>query len=125
MVRDEKESVYKMTFKLDKDKRKNPRADSAFCLECSNPRVKTYFDSVCKDISSGGVKILTDTKLKTGDEMKVNINMVDKVIAVDTKVAWCAKQQTANRYLAGLEITTISDQDKKELTRFLNRIFRS
>lgn len=105
-----------------KDKRKYPRVGISFPLECKLLPQRNYFYTVSKDLSLGGVKILTDKFIAKGISLKVNLNLIDKVVALKAKVAWCNKERVAERYSAGLEIVEINEENKKELSFLVNKI---
>jgi c-di-GMP-binding flagellar brake protein YcgR len=90
------------------------------------PTGKSYFYTVSKDLSAGGVKILTNEFIPKGNLLKVNINLIDDIVDLRAKVAWCNKDGRYNeRYSTGLEFTEINALSKKTLTKFLNKIYNA
>lgn len=107
------------------DQRKDERFGVSFPVECKTLPLRTYFYTVSKDLSLGGLKILTNDFLPKSNLIKLNINLIDKVINVKAKVAWCNSERSSERYTAGLEFLEINPINKKELTEFINTIYNS
>lgn len=104
------------------EKRKNPRISISFPVECNYLPFKTYFYTVCRNLSKGGTSIFSDNFLPQGKSLKLNINLIDRIITAKAKIAWCMKNRASERYSAGLEFTEINSESKRELENFLNRI---
>lgn len=105
------------------NKRKFPRVGVSFPVECKQIPAKNYFYTVSKDLSLGGIKIISNTFLAKNDTMKVNINLIDSMLDLRAKVAWCRKERLSERYTTGLEFVETNESSKKRLFQFLNRIF--
>ncbi|UCD15590.1 MAG: PilZ domain-containing protein [Candidatus Omnitrophota bacterium] len=107
------------------ERRSFPRVNVSFPVECNPLSQKSYFYTVSKDLSIGGVKILTNEFLSKDDNVKVKINLIDKVVGVKAKVIWCNKERISERYSAGLKFTEMNDLNKGALTQFLSKIYNS
>ena len=107
------------------ENRKFPRVDVSFPIECRPLPEKSYFYTVSKDLSLGGVKIISNRFLPKNDTLKVSINLIDKVIDLKAKVAWCNQERMSERYSTGLEFVETNEQLKENLTSFLNRVFNA
>ena len=107
------------------DKRKFPRVGVSFPVECKPLPTRNYFYTVSKDISLGGVKIVSNRFLPKDDLVKVNINLIDSILDLKAKVAWCNKERSAERYSTGLQFVETTESSKKKLFQFLNRIFNA
>ena len=105
------------------EKRRFPRISVSFPVECDLAPKKSYFYTVCKDLSSGGLKIITDTFLAKGSVIKVNLNLINQLVPAKARVAWCNKERFSDRYTVGLEIMEINQRSKQELSTFLNKVF--
>lgn len=105
------------------NKREFPRVGVSFPVECKSVSAKNYFYTVSKDLSLGGIKIISSTFLPKNNTMKVNINLIDSMLDLRAKVAWCNKERLSERYTTGLEFVETSESSKKKLFQFLNRIF--
>lgn len=110
-------------FKNMDEKRKFPRAGVSFPVECKPLPARNYFYTVSRDLSLGGVKIVCNYFLPKNDTIKVNINLIDSMLDLKAKVAWCNKERLSERYSAGLEFVETTENSKKKLFQFLNRIF--
>lgn len=104
------------------EKRKFPRIGVSFPVECKNLKSQDFFYTVSKDLSLGGVKILSDSFLAKDNSMKIDINLIDRILSLKAKVAWCSAESRSERYAAGLTFTDITDSAKRGLFRFLNKV---
>jgi len=108
------------------DKRKNPRIEVSFPLECKNLPSRNYFYTVSKDLSLSGTRILINEFIPKDNLLKIHINLIDKVLDLKAKVVWCNKERgVSERYLIGVEFVEIGDADKEELFDFLSKINNS
>lgn len=107
------------------ERRVFPRVNISFPIECSPLSQKSYFYTVSKDLSMGGVKIITNDFLPRNDSVKVKINLIDQVVGVKAKVAWCNKERISERYSAGLEFMEINAENKKALSQLLSKVYNS
>ena len=105
------------------EKRKFPRTSISFPVECDLAPKKSYFYTVSKDLSAGGLKIITDTFLAKGSTIKVKLNLVNQLVPAKARVVWCAKERFGDRYAVGLELMEINSRGKQELSTFLNKVF--
>ncbi|MDD4954965.1 MAG: PilZ domain-containing protein [Candidatus Omnitrophica bacterium] len=97
---------------MNNEKRKNTRSLISFPIECSVVPGKEYFYTVTKDLSAGGVRILSDEFLSKNNCLKLNINLIDKVLGIKAKVVWCNKERASDRYYAGLKFVEIPEENK-------------
>lgn len=106
------------------EKRRHPRVNVSFPVECTLLPSRKYFYTVTKDLSLGGVRIVSDNFLSKNTPFKVNVNLIDKVVDLEAKIAWCnaGRQQ---RYSAGLEFKNVGQFNQKELSRFIESVDNS
>jgi len=107
------------------DRRRSSRVTVSFPVECKALPSQNYFYTVSKDISSVGVKILTNDFLSKGDSLQLHINLIDRLISLKAKVVWCNNERTSDRYAAGLEFMETNNQTKQSLSRFIDAIHNS
>jgi len=107
------------------ERRKSPRINVSFPIECRTGPSRNYFYTVSKDLSAGGTRILSNDFLVKNDELKLNINLIDRVLNITARVSWCAKERTAQRYATGLEFLALNETDKKTLVKFIDTIIQS
>jgi len=107
------------------DKRKFSRVNISFPIRCEGVKFRKNFYTVFKDISKGGVKVISNEFLKLNKQLKFEINLIDKFIQGKGRVAWCNSQPYSDRYTAGIEFTEISRKSEKELSGFLAGIIPS
>lgn len=104
------------------EKRKYSRLPVSFPVECTELPSQKYFFTVTKDLSLGGAKIISENFLTKDSPVKVNVNLIDKVIDLEAKIAWCNQEPRQLRFSAGLEFKNINDFDKRELSRFIESV---
>ena len=107
------------------ERRKFPRINVSFPIECRTLPSRNYFYTVSKDLSVGGTRILSNDFLPKDNELKLNINLIDKVLNIKARVSWCTKERTAQRYTTGLQFLELDEPDKKALAKFLSAITQS
>jgi len=104
------------------ERRRYPRINISFPVECKSLPQGNYFYTVSKDLSAGGIKIISDTFLPKDYLMKVYVNLVDTVINLKAKVAWCNKLRASEKYNAGLEFVEANDESQHNISQFLSRV---
>lgn len=100
------------------ERRKNPRLNVSFPVECSLLTKKDYFYTVSKDISASGAKILTNDFVAKNQMLKLNINFIDKVLGLKGTVIWCNREPALERYSAGVKFEELNEEDRKYLSSF-------
>ncbi len=104
------------------DRRKYPRVDISFPVECDILPRGGYFYTVSKDLSLGGLKIISNKFLPRNDAFKITINLIEKVVSLKARVAWCNETRASDTYYAGLEFIGENRASQNEILRFLNRV---
>lgn len=107
---------------MNENRREYNRVKISFPVECLIPSKRSYFYTVCKDLSLSGVKILSQGLIPKGDQIKVNINLINQIVPLNAKVIWSSKERSADRYLSGLSFIDTSKEKEGVLSRFLNRL---
>ena len=104
------------------EKRKYPRVRISFPVRCEGLPTRKSFYTVFKDISSGGLKVISEEFMAVNKSIKFEINLINTLIRGKGKVAWCNPQSFADRYWAGIEFTEIGPSAQKALSEFLSNI---
>jgi c-di-GMP-binding flagellar brake protein YcgR len=65
------------------------------------------------------VKILSSEFLPKNNHLKLNLNLIDRVLGIKARVAWCNKDRASERYNAGLEFIEMDESVKKHIDAFL------
>jgi len=108
-----------------RERRQYRRVNVSFPVECKVLHQRGYFYTVSKDLSIGGARILSDKFLPKGNLIKVNINLINRVVGLKAKVAWCNKERIAERYSAGLEFLEMDERNKETLVSFLSTVYHA
>lgn len=102
-----------------REKREYNRINISFPIEYRILPLSKYFYTVSKDLSLGGAKIITNTFVPKNKLVKVNLNLIDKLLRFNAKVVWCNKKRQSEEYFIGLEFERISETAKEEFSDFL------
>ncbi len=105
-----------------KERRQYQRVDISFPVECNELSKKNYFYTVSKDLSIGGLKMLANKFLPKNEPIKVSINLIDKMVELRAKVAWCNEMYASDNYLCGLEFVELKKNTRNEIAGFLSKI---
>lgn len=104
------------------ERRKYPRISISFPVECNLLPASSYFYTVCKDLSLGGLKILSEKFIPKDKLLKINIDLIDRVVNTKARVAWCNHTPASERYTAGLDFVEIGKQDQGAISQFLSEV---
>ncbi|MBN3040859.1 MAG: PilZ domain-containing protein [Candidatus Omnitrophica bacterium] len=104
------------------EKRAHTRTNISFPVECSFLPQRNYFYTVTRDLGRGGLQIITNKFIAKDNIIKVNINLIDKIITTKAKVAWCNKTRASERYCAGLRFVEMSKPSQKQIGNFLDKL---
>jgi len=111
------------------EKRKYPRLNFNVAVEWEKANFasdnKQIHTDTTKNISVGGICLIVDETVKTGDSLRLSIKLpTEKVINSKGVVRWVedfgivgVKSETNCE--AGVEFTEISDEDQKEIEKFV------
>ena len=105
------------------ERRTCPRAGISFPVECKPLSCSKYFCTVCKDLSVGGIKIVSCDFIPKNSLLKLQVNLIDTVVDLKANLVWCNKERLSERYSAGLKFVEINDKGRKALSHLLERIF--
>ena len=104
------------------EKRRHQRVRISFPVRCEGLPARKPFYTVFKDISSGGLRVISEEFMAVNKYIKFEINLINTLIRGKGKIVWCNPQSFADRYWAGIEFTEISPSAKKALSDFLSNI---
>ena len=104
------------------ERRKYPRLDVSFPVECNVLTQKIYFYTISKDLSLGGIKILSNEFIPKDHFMKLRINLIDEIVSLKARVAWCNQKRISERYLIGLEFIEMNERIQRDVFKFLNKV---
>jgi c-di-GMP-binding flagellar brake protein YcgR len=104
------------------ERRTSRRFDISFPLECNVLPTSKYFYTVSKDLSVKGIRIVCDKFLQRNHCLRVDINLIDKIVNAKAKVSWCNQQGNTERYVAGLEFVELNRENKEIISKFLSSL---
>jgi len=105
-----------------REKRKYQRISVPFPIECKTLPKRGYFNTVCKDLSLGGAKIVSNEFIPANGLLKVDINLIG-ASNLKAKVAWCSQDKGSERFSAGLEFIEMNESTRENLSNFLSNIY--
>lgn len=101
-----------------KERRTDRRIGVSFPLKCIVLVQKIgFFYTVSRDLSFGGIKIISSRFLPLGTSMKVDINFVHMLSQGEVIVRWCSRQHYTDNYSLGLEFSAVSRKRAKMAIR--------
>jgi c-di-GMP-binding flagellar brake protein YcgR len=104
------------------ERRRYPRLAISFPVECDLCTGNSYFYTVTKDISLTGIRIVANTFLPRNYPLKIKINLINRVLQLRAKVAWCNQMRASERYSAGLEFMEPTPRQEQDISCFLNKV---
>jgi c-di-GMP-binding flagellar brake protein YcgR len=107
------------------EKRISQRIDTAFFVKCMplpEESEKKCFYTIIKDLSSGGIQILSEDSLPLGKNLKIDINLIHENAQACAEVVWNYKIPAAERYCIGLKFLDICENSKRKLGEVINTI---
>lgn len=105
-----------------KDRRRFPRTQMSLPTEGRLLGSAKYFHTVSKDISLVGIRILGNEFLPQGHFLKLDINLIERMLALKAKIVWCNKERLSDRYQIGLEFLELDNENRICIAEFLRGI---
>lgn len=104
------------------EKRKKQRVRISFPVRCEPLKTHKSFYTVFRDISEGGVKLITEDFMSINTFLKCEINLVEELIRAKGKVVWSSPQPYSDRYYTGIEFTEIEPKSQERLSKFISYV---
>ncbi|MCK5492536.1 MAG: PilZ domain-containing protein [Candidatus Omnitrophica bacterium] len=108
-----------MSQKNQKENRAYPRHKISLPVEYKTMSPKKYFYTVSKDISLSGINLIVEDSIAMNSQVKLNVNLINKIIPLEARVIWCHKQREAHRHYIGLEFSGVNSSLDNELLKFI------
>jgi len=82
---------------------------------------KEIGDTVCKDISEGGMKLMLKKFFppKTKFLLKINLEGINRIVETIAESIWSFNVHFSNSYYNGLRFTDLSTSDQKTLGEYI------
>jgi len=98
------------------ERRKFKRVNTGYRIELSAKSLKEFGQAYAKDLSAGGLQIISDTELSVNDEVNLTFGIDDaEDIRVRARVCWC--EPRSNGFAVGLEFSTIDVETRIRIER--------
>ncbi|MFA7677687.1 MAG: PilZ domain-containing protein [Candidatus Omnitrophota bacterium] len=104
------------------ERRQFPRVKVSFPVECKTLPSRKYFYTVSKDVSMIGMKILINGFIPRDRLLRLDLNLIDKVLELKAKIVWCNRERMSDKYSAGLQFVELGQDCHKTLTQFLSNV---
>lgn len=102
------------------EKRRAFRLKRNLPIHCELRSEGKYVNTLTRDISEGGVKIITDSFIPRLSRMTLCINMADgKLIETNGEVKWMNRIPYSYRYRLGLEFRDIDAKVKSDIAKYV------
>lgn len=83
-------------------------------------RGRSEFDnSLSKDISLGGISIISDNFVPPNANLMLEFNLLAHFMALIGKVVWSSPLRRSNRFRSGIEFLEMEPSEKKSLGDFI------
>ncbi len=106
------------------EKRKYKRLTTTLPInyEVLEIKKKEFSNTICKDISEGGLKLLLKDFYPPRTKMllKVNIEEINKMIETVAEVAWSSNVRFSDMFLNGLQFLDLDFASKKLLNEYIS-----
>jgi len=97
-------------------RRKKRRVNISFPVEyILSGEKETAFTTVSRNLSLEGINLLGKDFLPPKENVKLNINLINKTAEVKTQVVWCCKRNDSEKYHIGMRFLDMSEKGKKYL----------
>lgn len=107
------------------ENRQHSRVRISFPVRCEGIASRKPFYTVFKDISTGGIKLVSETFIGINKRVQFEINLVNELVKGRGRIAWCNSQPYSERYLVGVEFTEMDPAVRERLSAFLSNITSS
>jgi len=104
------------------ERRRYRRIQASFPVECNMLAGRKYFYTVSRDISLGGVQIISNRFIPKNSIVKLTINFIDSLFTIKAKIAWCNKKRVSDRYNAGFEFIEMSQTHSQQINHSLDNL---
>jgi hypothetical protein len=106
------------------DHRESKRQQLTEYLEVSDHATNKVIGQLA-DISLQGVKLISHEHLTTGKDFELKVKVPSDIIkegsiSFDAKSIWIGKSQSPDHFAIGFRTTSISDNNRKLLTKLIN-----
>ena len=102
-----------------KNKRKHSRAKISLPIYFQDTNSRKLFYTIFKNISEGGLKLVTEKSLTPGQSILFEMELVSSIVKGEGKVTWSSNERNSEKCVAGIEFTNMDEKAKKALCEFL------
>lgn len=104
------------------ERRRSPRLGMSFQVACNMLSKNHYFYTVSKNLCLGGLRIICNEFISVNSPLKISVNLIDRVITLKARVAWCNRRRISDRYSVGLEFLEVNQANKRHIDNFLQNM---
>jgi Tfp pilus assembly protein PilZ len=103
-----------------KENRSSPRLDFNSRIRFQLRGKPDFANGTSNDISSGGLRFVTDKFVPTATPVMLEINVLNRILRPIGKVAWSMPLAHSNRSQLGVEFVEFNALEKNYLNDFVN-----
>ncbi|MDP3142968.1 MAG: PilZ domain-containing protein [Candidatus Omnitrophota bacterium] len=107
--------------KIYKEQRQFPRVSFDSPLRFQIKSTHKFGSTVCRDISEGGIRFLTEDFVPIGTSivLEVNLGVLPKVINAVADVVWSQKMAHSDRYQVGLKFCEMDEPYHQDVCEYV------
>ncbi|PIQ89562.1 MAG: hypothetical protein COV72_02760 [Candidatus Omnitrophica bacterium CG11_big_fil_rev_8_21_14_0_20_42_13] len=103
------------------NKRRFPRFNYSIPVKYQLRNELIPFYTVTRDISVGGLKILTNKFIPPNTDISIEVKLTsERIINAKTKVAWSNRIEHSEQYLSGLKFFEINPDDRQNVSELVS-----
>ncbi len=98
-----------------KEKRKNVRFETPFCVECRHPSGEKQLPGAMKDISMSGACVLVDSQESLPQTEPISLSLLFPKVALNVKAQIMWQEKTADKNRIGVSFVSLPDRFKEDI----------
>ena len=102
------------------EKRQSPRINTKCPTRYQIKRGGFFASALTEDLSLLGVRLNADRFFPLGINLKIELNILSKVINPIGRVVWSQPLSHSDRYQMGIQFIEINPQDRNFLSEYIN-----
>ena len=109
-----------MSTNTTREKRRLPRVCAKFPIRYRIKRGGFFASALTEDLSLSGTRLNADRFFPQGINLKLELNILSKIINPIGRVIWSQSLPHTDRYKMGIEFIEINPEDRKNLSDYIN-----
>lgn len=104
------------------ERRRDPRLHSHLPIRVHPTGSPRYLDTLTKDLSAGGARVVTDLFFPTASELIVELPLYRHAAPMHSRarVMWTQRIRYSDQYQVGLEFVELAPEHRRDLTTYVH-----